>query len=228
MAVETGSPSHRQLAQLVTDRVRSSILEGRIRPGEWLRQERLAQELGVSQMPVREALKRLAVEGFVEHLPYRGARVVTLSPEDVEDLYACRAVLEARAARYAALAITEDEILAIRALHVGMEACAIPADLQRYRDLNRQFHEAIVSASHRSYLIRTLLQLWSSFPTMLWSNVPRVAVTSVPDRNDPDNAEHGEIVAALSARNPERAERAVHRHVEAAATALMAAMRGEP
>lgn len=228
MAVESGSPSHRQLAQLVTDQVRSSILEGRIKPGEWLRQERLAQELGVSQMPVREALKRLAVEGFVEHLPYRGARVVTLTPEDVEDLYACRAVLEARAARYAALAITEDEVLAIRALHVGMEACPIPADLQRYRDLNRRFHEAIVSASHRSYLIRTLLQLWSSFPTMLWSNVPRVAVTSVPDRNDPDNAEHGEIVAALAARDPERAGRAVRLHVEAAAAALMAAMRGEP
>ena len=74
MPAEPQEPSHRQLAQLVTDRVRSSILEGRIRPGEWLRQERLAQELGVSQMPVREALKRLAAEGFVEHLPYRGAR----------------------------------------------------------------------------------------------------------------------------------------------------------
>src|SRR5450830_532587 len=133
MAVETGGPSHRQLAQLVSDSVRSSILEGRIKPGEWLRQERLAREYGVSQMPVREALKRLAVEGFIEHLPYRGARVVSLTPEDVEDLYACRAVLEARAARYAALAITKDEVLAIRALHVGMEACPIPSDLQRYR-----------------------------------------------------------------------------------------------
>ena len=226
--LEAGSPSHRQLAQLVSDRVRSSILEGRIRPGEWLRQERLAQEYGVSQMPVREALKRLAAEGFVEHLPYRGARVISLTPDDVEDLYACRAVLEARAARYAALAITDDHVAAIRALHTGMEACAVPADLQRYRDLNRRFHEAVFQASHRSYLIRNLLQLWSAFPTMLWSNVPRVAVTSVPDRNDPDNQEHAEVVAALGARDPERAEHAVRRHVEAAAAALMAAMRGEP
>jgi DNA-binding GntR family transcriptional regulator len=224
MAVDTGSPSHRQLAQLVTDRVRSSILEGRIRPGEWLRQERLAQEYGVSQMPVREALKRLAVEGFVEHLPYRGARVVTLSPDDVEDLYACRAVLEGRAARYAAIAITVDEVAAIRGYQAGMEACEVPADLQRYRDLNRRFHVAIFSASRRSYLIRSLLQLWSSFPTMLWSNVPRVAVTSIPDRTDPDNAEHGEVVAALEAHDPDRAERAIRAHVESAAAALMAAM----
>ena len=228
MPAEPHGPSHRQLAQLVTDRVRTSILEGRIRPGEWLRQERLAQELGVSQMPVREALKRLAAEGFVEHLPYRGARVVTLTPDDVEDLYACRAVLEARAARFAATAISDDEVALLRKLQAEMEACSIPADLQRYRDLNRRFHESIFSASRRSYLIRTLLQLWSSFPTMLWSNVPRVAVTSVPDRNDPDNEEHAEVIAALAARAPERAERAVRRHVDAAAAALMSAMRGEP
>ena len=127
-----------------------------------------------------------------------------------------------------ALVITDDQVAAIRALHTGMEACAVPADLQRYRDLNRRFHEAVFQASHRSYLIRNLLQLWSAFPTMLWSNVPRVAVTSVPDRNDPDNQEHAEVVAALGARDPERAEHAVRRHVEAAAAALMAAMRGEP
>jgi DNA-binding GntR family transcriptional regulator len=227
MAAEPQGPSHKQLAQLVTDRVRSSILEGRIRPGEWLRQERLAQELGVSQMPVREALKRLAAEGFVEHLPYRGARVVTLTPDDVEDLYACRAVLEARAARFAALSITDDEVKGLRKLQAEMEACKIPVDLQRYRDLNRRFHESIFSASRRSYLIRTLLQLWSSFPTMLWSNVPRVAVTSVPDRTDPDNEEHAEVISALAARAPERAESAVRRHVEAAAAALISAMRGE-
>ena len=228
MAAELGSPSHRQLAQLVSDRVRSSILEGRIRPGEWLRQEKLAQEYGVSQMPVREALKRLAVEGLVEHLPYRGARVVTLTPEDVEDLYACRAVLEARAARYAALSITGEEVAEIQGLETAMEGCRIPEELRRYRDLNRRFHEAIFSASRRSYLIRSLLQLWSAFPTMLWSNVPRVAVTSVPDRTDPDNEEHGEVVAALAAHDPDRAESAVRRHVESAAAALVAAMRAEP
>ena len=226
MATEPGSPSHRQLAQLVTDQVRSAILEGKIRPGEWLRQERLAQEFGVSQMPVREALKRLAVEGFVEHLPYRGARVVSLTPDDVEDLYACRAVLEARAARLAATAITGEEAAEIRRLHHAMERCVIPAELQRYRDLNRLFHEMIFSASHRSYLTRSLLQLWASFPTMLWSNVPRVAVTSVPDRSDPDNAEHEEIVTALEAHDPDRAETAVGHHVESAAAALMTAMRG--
>ena len=79
-------PSHRQLRKLVADQLRAAILDGRFKPGEWLRQERVAQELGVSQMPVREALKELAAEGLIEHVPYRGVRVVTLSVEDIEDL----------------------------------------------------------------------------------------------------------------------------------------------
>ncbi|HAE59780.1 MAG TPA: GntR family transcriptional regulator, partial [Anaerolineae bacterium] len=91
--------NHRQLRNVVADRLRSAILEGFYKPGEWLRQEKLAQELGVSQMPVREALKELATEGLIEHVPYRGVRVIAFSPDDVGDLYAHRAFLEGRAAR---------------------------------------------------------------------------------------------------------------------------------
>ncbi|MFO3797221.1 MAG: GntR family transcriptional regulator, partial [Anaerolineales bacterium] len=80
--------THRQLRNLVADQLRMAILEGRYKPGEWLRQERIAQELNVSQMPVREALKELSAEGLVEHVPYRGTRVLAFSVEDVEDLYA--------------------------------------------------------------------------------------------------------------------------------------------
>ena len=86
-------PSHRQLRKLVADQIRAAIVDGRFKPGEWLRQERVAQELGVSQMPVREALKELAAEGLIEHVPYRGVRVVALSVEDIEDLYEHRAFL---------------------------------------------------------------------------------------------------------------------------------------
>src|SRR5271157_4632195 len=110
MAEKTPAPSHRQLQQWVAERLRAGILTGRLRPGEWLRQERLAQEYGVSQMPVREALKRLAAEGLVEHVPYRGVRVVEFSPEDVEDLYVCRAFIESMAARFAAESITDEEV----------------------------------------------------------------------------------------------------------------------
>jgi DNA-binding GntR family transcriptional regulator len=215
---------HKQLPHQVAERLRADILEGRLHPGEWLRQERLAQELGVSQMPVREALKQLAAEGLVEHVPYRGARVVQFSHEDVEDLYECRAFIEGTAAHHAATRITEQQLLELASLRDAMAACQTPVDLAEYRELNRRFHEIIFTASQRSFLVRTLAQLWSAFPTMLWSNIPRVAVTSVPERDEPDVAEHAEIVAALVARDPERAERAVRAHIRAAGESLCRAM----
>jgi len=220
-------PSHRQLQQWVAERLRAGILTGRLRPGEWLRQARLAQEFGVSQMPVREALKRLAAEGLVEHVPYRGVRVVEFSPEDVEDLYVCRAFIESLAARFAAVCITDKEVGELADLQCRMAACRTPEDLVEYRELNRQFHSAIFAASRRSYLVRTLAQLWAAFPTMLWSNVPRVATDSLPSRDQPDIEEHTAIVAALRARDGDAAERAVRHHIETAGRELLAAVRGE-
>ncbi len=228
MVVEPDPASHRQLRQWVADRLRSDILEGRLQPGQWLRQQHLAAAHGVSQTPVREALKQLAAEGLVEHVPYRGIRVVTLSVEDVEDLYTCRAAVESVAARHAAAAVTADELEQLRSLCARMSACAMPAELGEYRRLNRRFHELVSAAGRRSYLLRTITQLWAAFPTMLWSNVPRTAQTSAPGRDEPDAAEHAEILAALEARDPDRAEAAVRRHIQTAGRTLAAAMRGPP
>ncbi len=219
--------SHKQLRLWVADRLRAEILEGRLKPGEWLRQERLAQFLGVSQMPVREAFKQLAAEGLVEHVPYRGVRVVEFSPEDVEDLYLCRGFIEGTAARFAAERMTPEEVEELASLHAGMCACRTPEDLADYRRLNRRFHSLIFTASRRSYLMRTLAQLWAAFPSMLWSNIPGIAVASIPERDEPDTAEHAEIVAAFEARDPSRAERAVRRHIESAGTMLVSAMRAK-
>jgi len=225
MPSETTPHAHKQLPQWVADHLRAEILEGRLKPGEWLRQERLALEHGVSQMPVREALKQLASEGLVEHVPYRGARIVQFSADDVEDLYACRAFIEGMAARYAAASISDGEIAELTRLYERMVRCKTPDDIVEYRELNRLFHSGIFGASGRSYLVRTLAQLWAAFPTMLWSNVPRVARDSVPERDAPDIEEHTAILNALRAHDPDAAERAVRRHIEAAGGSLVAAMR---
>lgn len=217
--------SHRQLAQFIADAVRADVLEGRLRPGEWLRQERIAREQGASQMPVREALKRLVAEGILEHVPYCGVRVVEFNIEDVEDLYACRVFIESMSARYAASAITDDEIRQLESLHQQMIDCPMPAGLPEYRELNRQFHSLIFTASRRSYLTRSLGQLWSAFPTMLWSNIPHAATDSSRDRDDADPIEHAAIIRALADHDPEAAERAVRNHIEAAGNSLLKVMR---
>ena len=176
---------------------------------------------------MREALRQLVAEGLLEHVPYRGIRVVEFSIDDVEDLYSCRAVIEGMAARFAAVHITPGELEEMTALFDRMCRCKTPDDIVEYRELNRRFHSAIFTASRRTFLVRTLAQLWSAFPTMLWSNVPRVATESVPERDEPDVVEHRAIVDALRAHDPDAAERAVRRHIEAAGGTLVAAMRAQ-
>jgi DNA-binding GntR family transcriptional regulator len=216
-----------QLRSWVASQLRSDILDGRLKPGEWLRQERLAQEHGVSQMPVREALKQLAAEGLVEHVPYRGVRVVQFSQDDIEDLYTCRAFVEGMAARYAAERIAPEQLAELRALHHRMREIVEPEHLAEYRELNRRFHEVIFQASGRTYLRRSLAQLWSAFPTMLWNNFAQTAAASPPGREVSDTSEHEEIVAALEAGDGERAERALRRHVEVSGRVLIDALAGQ-
>jgi len=201
--------------------MRTAILEGYYKPGEWMRQERIAQELGVSQMPVREALKELASEGLIEHVPYRGARVVNISASDVEDIYALRAFLESRAAGFAAGQITSEELVELKNLHTEIERYSAPEHLTRYRELNRRFHELIFTASRRDYLIRTLKLLWAAFPTMLMGNYPRTASQPLVGRDNVDLIEHATIIDALERGNVNAAQKAMKEHIESVMRELM-------
>lgn len=224
-----GRPSparpHRQLRQFVGERIRAAILEGKVPAGTWLRQEALAKELGVSHMPVREALRELASEGLVEHVPYCGMRVASFPIEDLEDLYACRALLEGMAARAAAQRITGAELAALRRLLDGMKRKLGPKQLAQYRALNHRFHEAVFHASGRRFLVKMLEQIWATFPTMLFSHVALAAHVPLPARDAIDVSEHEEILAALERHDPAAAERAVRRHIANAGRALVAALR---
>jgi len=209
----TEVPTHKQLRNFVAEQLRTAILEGKYKPGEWLRQEKLAQELNVSQMPVREALKELAAEGLIEHLPYRGVRVIEFSSEDIADLYAHRAFLEGRAAAAAALNATRKEIAALKQLQGQMEQNLAPEHVTEYRELNRRFHQLIFTASRHEYLIRTLTQMWAAFPTMLIGNYAATADNPLPERDNPDRDEHHAIIDALEQGDSARAETAMKEHI---------------
>ncbi len=213
--------SHKQLRNIVAEQMRAAILNGHYKPGEWLRQERLAQDLGVSQMPVREALKELAAEGLIEHVPYRGARVIVFSLDDIVDLYSHRAFLESRAAFIAAKAITPDELAIIKEIQIEVEKNGAPEFVSKYRELNRKLHQHIYTASKRDYLIRTLNQMWASFPTMLIANFAATSVSPLPERDPVDVDEHRAIISALEAHDPAAAEKAMKKHILATADHLM-------
>ena len=222
-----GHDSHRltQLSQIVAEGLRGDIYDGRLRPGTWLRQDHIARQHGVSPVPVREALKQLAAEGLLAHEPYRGFRVITYSAREIGDLYDCRAILEAIAARGAAGEITDAEIAELDELRGRMEQCSGPEGLATYRVLNRRFHSTIASASRRPFLMRIITQLWSSFPTMLWAALPQTATGASMERESRDNEQHARVLEALRAHDAERAGQAMQEHIEDARRDLLASMR---
>lgn len=220
--------TRKQLRNVVAERMRKAILDGYYKPGEWLRQERIAQELGVSQMPVREALKELEAEGLVEHVPYRGARVSKFSLEDVWDLYTHRAFLEGRAASFSAQNISAEEISRLRRLLKDMQNALAPENVAAYRSMNRNFHEAIVSASRRDYLIRALNQLWAVFPSMMMTNFSATAAQPIPERENLDLEEHRLIIEALEKRDSELAETRAREHILSAGRQLIRSLGGQP
>jgi DNA-binding GntR family transcriptional regulator len=216
---------YKQLNEQVADKIRELIHEGKIKPGEWLRQEHLAQAVGVSPTPFREAIKALVAEGILEHLPYRGVRVIQFSEQDIEDIYAVRAYLESLAAREAAIKITEQELVELREIHEEMKKHLAPEQIDHYRALNFQFHQLIGEASRRQYLVRSLNQLWALSPSMLWANFKSTVRNPSEIRTAADPGEHENILSALSAHNPDLAEKHMRKHIEAAGTHLLEAIR---
>jgi DNA-binding GntR family transcriptional regulator len=218
---------HRQLRDQVVKRLRNAILEGELKPGEWLRQERIAKELGVSSMPVREALKQLAAEGVVEHIPYRGTRVTQFSSEDVEDLYANRSHLESLAVKAAAENITPDELAELRALHAQIRDQSASIKISEYARLNRRFHRVIYRASRRDYLVRALDQIWSAFPTIMMSYFAQTTAETLAEGMDKDLKDHAAIIVALESGDGEEAERLIQQHIEENREELLAALKAQ-
>lgn len=224
MILQNDLISPKQLRHIVSERLRDAILDGDLKPGEWLRQKRIAQDLGVSQMPVREAFKELAAEGLIEHVPYRGVRVIEFSAQDVADLYAHRSFLEGMAARAAAENISSQELGKLHDILRQMQENLSPDSLAEYRRLNRLFHQSVCAASKRSYLIRTLNQMWATFPTMLCGNFAQTAVHPLPERNDNDLQEHTAIVQALQNKDGDLAQELSQRHIDEAGKQLLAVL----
>ena len=140
----------------VLDAVRTAILTGDLAAGETLRQEELAERLGVSRMPVREAIKRLHAEGLVEVLPSRRVRVAALSRDEIEDIYDMRAALEPLAVRLAVPRLTRAQL---RDAAHALEAAADEEDAETFGVRNAAFHLSLMSACERPRLLAEIASL---------------------------------------------------------------------
>src|ERR1700677_538761 len=138
-------------------RLRELIFSGALQAGQALRREEIARQLGLSRLPVREALNRLATEGLVELRPRRGFYVVSLKPDEIEDIFEMRAMLEARAGHLATERMTALDAEALDHLVDSLDAAIHGNEgLDDYARLNEQFHERLYQSCNRKYLRRQI------------------------------------------------------------------------
>jgi DNA-binding GntR family transcriptional regulator len=182
------------------------ILNGEYLPGDRLVDTRIAQELGTSQAPVREALRDLEILRFVESEPFRGARVREVSPVELGEIYPVRAALEELAAREAAVRL-EGRLADLERELDAMRRAADDADLRRLVEHDVTFHRLIVEAAGN----RMLLDVWTSLRVEA-----RTVITALKTRIDHHEIAdtHEPVLAALAERNPEKAGLAMRRHIE--------------
>jgi DNA-binding GntR family transcriptional regulator len=141
-----------QLPNRVYDALLNGIIKGDLAPGTQLKADKIAQQLGVSSTPVRDALSHLVEDGLVHKLPYQGWFVCRFQETEIRDLYEMRANLECFAVRQACKRITPEEVEQMRVLQATGEAALAREDTEAYRQYNQRFHTGIMRAAKNSQL----------------------------------------------------------------------------
>jgi DNA-binding GntR family transcriptional regulator len=159
--------SHKPLKDEIYDALHRQIIAGKYGPGDWLRQDDIATQMGVSMTPVREALDLLVAAGLAERVPYRGVRVREMSAKDVADAYGLRLILEAITAREAALHITPEQIANLEKKMDEMKKHVKLNEMPQERQLSREFHSAIAEASGNDLLAKVYAVVANAFPDWL-------------------------------------------------------------
>ena len=189
----------------VCDAVRNGIREGKLCAGQRLREADLAEWLGVSRTPVREALKMLEAQGLVSSASGDGLIIATLTPQEVAELYTAWSEMERIAARHAALHARPANIKVMQGICDQWSADLSAIELGR---LNHQLHQAIYTSAHNIFLHRALNAIDDSLALL------GLHTYSVPERRAEAGVEHLAIVNAIARRDPDAAAAAAFRHIE--------------
>jgi DNA-binding GntR family transcriptional regulator len=206
---------------MVADLIREGILEGRLRPGDRLKEDMLAKELAVSRTPVREAIAMLQAEGLLEGHQHRGAQVRSYTPGELEEIYDLRSILEGYAARRAATRITPREMARLRSSVERMEKLQ-PKDLEHLVQQNGIFHDTILQAADSQRLVAMVTQT-RALPLIYQSYA-----WYTPEQLSLSLEYHRRVLSALEDRDAERAEHDMRHHLFNAREALTTVYAEQP
>ena len=203
-----GRPLERRVfREEIREQLIEDILNGRLAPGARIVETRIAQQFGVSQGPVREALRDLELFGFVVSSPFRGTQVRKISTEELLEIYPIRAALEGVAARAAAVRIDQPTLDRLDELIGVMREAAARDDPRAEADADHNFHHAIVKASGNRMVEHVWQTMRLSITTCLTHSITHRSLHEIAER-------HVAVLEALRSGDPDRAEAAVRRHIE--------------
>jgi len=207
--------SYKPLRELVLEAIREAIKNGTLQPRERLMEIQLADDLGVSRTPVREALRKLEQEGFIVMVPRKGAYVSDLSMKDVADVFEIRAALDGLAGGLAAERITEEELELMERMLVEKGEAINQNDIDKLVEADTRFHEAMYMASRNERLSNIISNLREQIQRF------RLTSLSVPGRREDSLKEHRQILEAIQARDIQLARQLAQEHIENAETVLI-------
>ena len=207
------------VASMTLEAIRDGILHGNYTEGEPLRQDALAEELGVSRIPIREALRQLETEGLVTFNPHRGAIVSTLSLEDIEEVFELRASIEPDLMRRATPHRTPRQLDLADDVLDRYAVALRTGDVAKWGELNWQFHASLYAPAERPITMNIVQRLHQQSDRYLRM---QLALTHGETRA---NDEHRAIAAAARARDTKRAAALVRDHILGAGRSLVAFLR---
>ena len=210
---ETEFIQKRPLKEDIFDVLHEKIISGKYKPGDWLRQDDIATQLGVSMTPVREALDLLVSSGLAERVPYRGVRVREMSTKDVVEAYGLRLVLEVVIAREAAKNITREQVVGLERTILQMKKHDSLKEMSISRRLSREFHSAIAEASRNDLLVKLYEVVANAFPDWLLYEAIFRKPEILTDSMTNTHKEHIAIVDALKKGDGNKAAQKSIEHV---------------
>jgi DNA-binding GntR family transcriptional regulator len=200
--------SYKPLREVVSETLREAIASGVLKPGERLMEIQLAEELGVSRTPVREAIRKLELEGFVIMIPRRGTYVADLSIKDINEVFEIRTALDVLAAGLAAERITDDELELMERILVQIGEYVDKNELEPIVELDSQFHDILYRACRNDRLVGIINNLREQFTRF------RTISMAFPGRIKNTLEEHSRLVEAIASREVDLAQQLAREHME--------------
>ena len=197
---------HKTLREQIASSLRDSIIRGELKPGQKLTEPELAERLGISRTPIREAFRQLESEGFLTVIPRRGAVVASISRKEIADFYEIKSLLEGYAAKKAAERMTGREIERLRKINARLAELAAKGQVEAFFHKNDEFHNFFMSMCGNEKLVELRDNMVNRFLGL------RLAALSVPGRLGESVRQHVNIIRAFEKRDGRLAEAVVVEH----------------